>query len=152
MPVFAYEARTSSGDIRKGEVEAKDSAAARERLKKMQLNPTTLKKKGGLLTGDLPTPSFMKPKVTNKDLVIFVRQFATMIDSGLPLVQCLDILGSQSTNVTMKKVLSEVKNDVEQGSTFADALKKQVEGPCRVHSTQSRLIFSMYCIMIRKTA
>ena len=54
MPVFAYEARTSSGDIRKGEVEAKDSAAARNRLKKMQLNPTTLKKKGGLFSGIFP--------------------------------------------------------------------------------------------------
>ena len=79
MPVFAYEARTSAGDVRKGTVEAKDSAAARERLRKMQLSPTTVTKKGGLLSGDIPQPAFLKPKVTNKDLVIFVRQFATMM-------------------------------------------------------------------------
>jgi type IV pilus assembly protein PilC len=127
MPVFAYEARTSSGDIRKGEVEAKDSAAARNRLKKMQLNPTTLKKKGGLFSGDIPTPSFMKPKVTNKDLVIFVRQFATMIDSGLPLVQCLEIQAAQAQNPTLREELSVIKDAVESGSTFADALKKYPE-------------------------
>ncbi len=127
MPVFAYEARTSSGDIRKGEVEAKDSAAARNRLKKMQLNPTTLKKKGGFLSGDIPTPSFMKPKVTNKDLVIFVRQFATMIDSGLPLVQCLEIQAAQAQNPTLREELSVIKDAVESGSTFADALKKYPE-------------------------
>ncbi len=127
MPVFAYEARTSSGDIRKGEVEAKDSAAARDRLKKMQLNPTTLKKKGGVLSGDIPMPSFMKPKVTNKDLVIFVRQFATMIDSGLPLVQCLEIQAAQAQNPTLREELSVIKDAVESGSTFADALKKYPE-------------------------
>ena len=127
MPVFAYEARTSSGDIRKGEVEAKDSAAARDRLKKMQLNPTTLKKKGGVLSGDIPMPSFMKPKVTNKDLVIFVRQFATMIDSGLPLVQCLEIQAAQAQNPTLREELAVIKDAVESGSTFADALKKYPE-------------------------
>ena len=124
MPVFAYEARTSAGDIRKGTVEAKDSAAARERLRKMQLSPTTVKKKGGLLTGDIPQPAFMKPKVTNKDLVIFVRQFATMIDSGLPLVQCLEIQAAQASNPTLREELAVIKDAVESGSTFADALKK----------------------------
>jgi len=124
MPVFAYEARTSAGDIRKGTVEAKDSAAARERLRKMQLSPTTVKKKGGLLSGDIPQPAFMKPKVTNKDLVIFVRQFATMIDSGLPLVQCLEIQAAQASNPTLREELAVIKDAVESGSTFADALKK----------------------------
>jgi type IV pilus assembly protein PilC len=124
MPVFAYEARTSAGDIRKGTVEAKDSAGARDRLRKMQLNPTTVKKKGGLLSGDIPQPAFLKPKVSNKDLVIFVRQFATMIDSGLPLVQCLEIQAAQASNPTLREELAVIKDAVESGSTFADALKK----------------------------
>ncbi|HXV22543.1 MAG TPA: type II secretion system F family protein, partial [Desulfuromonadales bacterium] len=66
----------------------------------------------------------MQPKITTKDLVVFTRQFATMIDAGLPLVQCLDILGRQQDNKTFKKILVEVKESVETGSTFAEALKK----------------------------
>jgi type IV pilus assembly protein PilC len=72
---------------------------------------------------DLKIPG-MTPKVTTKDLVVFTRQFATMIDAGLPLVQCLDILGKQQDNKTFKTILLKVKEDVESGSTFADALKK----------------------------
>jgi len=75
-------------------------------------------KKGGLL-GDL-----MKPGVTTKDLVIFTRQFATMIDAGLPLVQCLEIQASQAPNHTLREELTVVKESVEGGSTFADALKR----------------------------
>ena len=126
MAVFAYEARTTAGDVRRGEVEAKNQAAAKTKLRKRQLSPTSLKKKGGLL-GDLPQPAWMKPKVTNKDLVIFVRQFATMIDSGLPLVQCLEIQAAQASNPTLREQLAVIKDSVESGSTFADALKKYPE-------------------------
>jgi len=66
----------------------------------------------------------LKPRITSKDIVVFTRQFATMIDAGLPLVQCLEILSSQQDNATFKEVLIKVKEDVESGSTFADALKK----------------------------
>src|SRR2546423_13826409 len=62
--------------------------------------------------------------VPEKDIVIFTRQFATMFDAGLPIVQCLDILATQSPNKNFQKVLSDVKSQVEQGSTFSDALKK----------------------------
>ncbi len=62
--------------------------------------------------------------MTGKDILVFTRQFATMIDAGLPLVQCLDILGSQMDNPAFKKVVFQIKNKVEQGSTFADALKE----------------------------
>jgi type IV pilus assembly protein PilC len=72
---------------------------------------------------NLKIPGF-EPKVTTKDLVVFTRQFATMIDAGLPLVQCLDILSKQQENKTFKRNLTQVKEDVESGSTFADALKK----------------------------
>ena len=80
-----------------------------------------LKKSLGAIEFKLPG---MKPKVKTKDLVVFTRQFATMIDAGLPLVQCLDILSSQQPNRTFKEVLTSVKESVEAGSTFADALAK----------------------------
>ena len=67
---------------------------------------------------------FLKQGIKTRELVIFTRQFATMIDAGLPLVQCLDILGNQQPNKTFKTIIREVKADVEQGSTFADALRK----------------------------
>ncbi len=92
----------------------------------MQISPTKVEKKGGLLNSEIkiPTPAFMKPKVGTKDLVIFTRQFATMIDSGLPLVQCLDIQAKQAPNETFREELATIKDTVESGATFADALKK----------------------------
>jgi type IV pilus assembly protein PilC len=123
MPVFAYEGRTASGETKKGEVEAADQDAARSRLRAMQISPTKVKAKGGF-TLAMPQFDFLKPKVTTKDLVIFVRQFATMIDSGLPLVQCLEIQASQATNPTLREQLAVIKESVESGTTFADALKK----------------------------
>jgi len=125
MALFAYEARTSSGDIRRGEVEAPSKEDARKRLRQMSLNPTSVKKKGGgFLDMEIKQPAFMKPKILNKDLVIFTRQFATMIDSGLPLVQCLEIQASQAPNPTLREQLAVVKDSVESGVTFADSLKK----------------------------
>lgn len=126
MPVFAYEGRTSGGEVRKGEVEAADPDAARTRLRQMQIQATSVKAKGGWGSAEIkiPTPNFLKPKVGTKDLVIFVRQFATMIDSGLPLVQCLDIQSKQAPNPTFREQLASIKEQVESGSTFADALKK----------------------------
>jgi type IV pilus assembly protein PilC len=126
MPVFAYEGRTAGGEVRNGSIDAENADAARSRLRSMQIQATKVKKKGGLLQADikLPTPAFLKPKVTTKDLVIFTRQFATMIDSGLPLVQCLEIQSKQAPNVTFREELSTIKETVESGSTFADALRK----------------------------
>ncbi len=127
MPVFAYEGQTSSGESRKGEIEAKDDAAARKKLRQMQISPTKLSKKGTGLSMDLssiPIPAFLKPGVKTKDLVIFTRQFATMIDSGLPLVQCLEIQSQQAPNPTFRDELKVIKESVESGSTFADALRK----------------------------
>ena len=121
MPVFAYEGRTAAGDLRKGEIQAADSDAARKRLRQMQIQASTVKKKGALDI-EIPTPAFLKPKVTNKDLVIFTRQFATMIDSGLPLVQCLEIQSKQAPNPTFREELAFIKDQVQSGSTFADAL------------------------------
>lgn len=122
MPTFAYEGRSSGGDVKKGKIEAADLEAARARLRLMKIQPTTVAKSTGL---DINLNfGFLKPKVTTKDLVIFVRQFATMIDSGLPLVQCLDIQAKQAPNATLREQLTDIKASVESGTTFAEALKK----------------------------
>jgi len=127
MPTFVYEGRTAAGEVRKGELDAANQAAVMTRLREMKIKPTQVKKKGGLdLSGDLniPLPKFLQPSVGEKDLVVFTRQFATMIDSGLPLVQCLDIQATNVENPTFKQQLTDIKETVEGGATFADALKK----------------------------
>jgi type IV pilus assembly protein PilC len=127
MPKFAYEGRTKTGEVRKGVLEADSQAAVMTKLRGMDIKPTSVKKKGGLnLAGDLnfKTPAWLEPNVTEKDLVVFTRQFATMIDSGLPLVQCLEIQASNAENPTFKRQLTEIKETVEGGNTFGEALKK----------------------------
>ncbi|QSQ23852.1 type II secretion system F family protein [Pyxidicoccus parkwayensis] len=118
--LFLWEAKTKGGETKKGEMEASDTEAVNARLKSLGLNPTKVRKKGAL-DGAVSLPGI--GGVTGKDILIFTRQFATMIDAGLPLVQCLDILASQMDNPAFKKVLFAIKGKVEQGSTFADALK-----------------------------
>lgn len=117
MPVFTWEGKNRKGEVKKGEMEAVNETAVNANLSKQGIISTSVKVK----TADTK-PS--KAKVSTKDLVVFTRQFATMIDAGLPLVQCLDILSSQQENKGFKAVLTQVKGDVESGSTFADALKK----------------------------
>jgi type IV pilus assembly protein PilC len=121
MPVFTWEGRTRQGTTKKGVIEAVSEAAVMAQLRGQMIVPVKVKPKAkDLLEGfDL-----LKGKVTIRDLVIFTRQFATMIDAGLPLVQCLEIQAQQQDNKRFKEILSAVKNDVEQGSTFADALRK----------------------------
>ncbi|MCH7708952.1 MAG: type II secretion system F family protein [Myxococcales bacterium] len=121
MPIFLWKARTRQGTIKKGEIEASNNEAVMAQLRAQMLMPVSVKAKPKDISEYLP---FLKPGITVKDLVIFTRQFATMIDAGLPLVQCLQILGDQNDNPTFKGVIREVKSDVEQGSTFADALRK----------------------------
>lgn len=119
VPIFLWEAKTKQGELKKGEMEASDAAAVDARLKSLGLTPSKVKKKG-LLDSSISLPG----SVGGRDLLIFTRQFATMIDAGLPLVQCLDILGSQTDNGALKKVIFAIKNKVESGSTFSDALKE----------------------------
>jgi type IV pilus assembly protein PilC len=102
-------------------LEAADERIARIQLKKRNVEVTKLKAKPKDIFENI---SFMQPKVTNKDIVIFTRQFSTMIDAGLPLVQGLTILGEQSENKTFRGMLKQVTKDVEGGSTLADALAK----------------------------
>ena len=122
MAVFKYEYRTAAGETKNGQIEAPDQNSAKQRLREMKISPMTLNESKGM-SFKLPVFDFMKPGVSNRDLVIFTRQFATMIDSGLPLVQCLDILSKQTENPTLREQLCSVKEKVESGSTFGDALK-----------------------------
>jgi type IV pilus assembly protein PilC len=121
MPVYIWKARTRQGTIKKGELEAQSDQAVMGQLRAQMLMPVSVKKKPKDIREYLP---FLKPRIKIKDLVVFTRQFATMIDAGLPLVQCLEILGDQNENPTFKEVIRTVKSDVEQGSSFADALRK----------------------------
>lgn len=123
MPKFAWEGKNRSGAVQKGEMEAPSEAVVSNQLRRQGIMPSNIKERGKGLDVEIKIPGF-EPKVTTKDLVVFTRMFATMIDAGLPLVQCLDILSKQQENKTFKKMLSEVKESVESGSTFADALRK----------------------------
>ncbi len=117
MSVFVWEGKLANGSIKKGEIEATDKAAAALILKRQRIVPTKLKAKPKNI-------SLFEQKIKTREIVIFTRQFSTMINAGLPLVQCLDILSSQQPNPSFKKVTSQIKGDVEGGSTFADALSK----------------------------
>ena len=98
-------------------MEADSKASVQLLLKRQKILPTKIKAKPKQIV-------LFEQKIKTKEIVIFTRQFATMINAGLPLVQCLDILSSQQANPTFKKVLTQIKTDVEGGSTFADALGK----------------------------
>jgi type IV pilus assembly protein PilC len=102
-------------------MDAANEEAVMAQLRNQMLTPITVKLKPKDISEYL---GFLKKKIKTKDLVIFTRQFATMIDAGLPLVQCLDIQATQQPNKGFQKVLKAIKADVEQGSTFADALRK----------------------------
>ena len=118
LQAWVWEGKTKTGEIKRGELEAADEAAVQQRLRSMALANVKIKKKPMSLSFKLPGLN----GIAQKDLVIFTRQFATMIDAGLPLVQCLDILATQLDNLAFRDVLSKVKGRVESGSTLADAL------------------------------
>ena len=119
MAVFVYTGRTRSGQTTTGEMEAATREAVVGRLRTLQIVATNVRAKPREIT----IPGF-GGKVGEKDIVVFTRQFATMIDAGLPLVQCLEILASQQENKVFKKVLTEIRVSVEGGLTFAAALKQ----------------------------
>ena len=121
MPVYVWVAQTKKGRNLKGEIDAATEAIALSMLKKRNFTVKKLKLKPKDLFENI---SFLKPKVSNKDLVVFTRQFSTMIDAGLPLVQGLTILAEQAENPTFKAILKEITKDVEGGSTRAEAMKK----------------------------
>jgi type IV pilus assembly protein PilC len=121
MPVYLWQGQDRRGANQKGEIEAVDEAAVSLHLRRIQIKPAKIKKKPKDLFENV---SFLQPKVHTADVVVFARQFSTMINAGLPLIQCLDILQAQQENKTFKKMLRQIKETVEGGSTLADALAK----------------------------
>lgn len=117
--VFLWEGKTRQGNIQKGEIAANNKDEVMALLRKQNITPVNVSAKSREIK-----LSFGEPGVSDKDVVILTRQLATMIDAGLPLVQCLEILGSQTENKTLAKTIVQVRGDVESGATFADALKK----------------------------
>jgi type IV pilus assembly protein PilC len=121
MPIFVWQAETKKGESKKGEIDAADEAAVRGQLRRQGFKSITVKKKPKDLFENI---AFFQEKITEKNVVVFCRIFATMINAGLPLIQCLDLLGGQEENKTFSKVIGSIKADIEGGSTLTDALKK----------------------------
>ena len=121
MPVFIWAGTNKLGTKQKGEMEAPSEESVRAHLARLKIKPSKVKPKPKDLFENV---AFLQPKITNKDIIVFAKQFSTMIDAGLPIVQCLDILHSQQENVSFKKMLKEIKDSVESGATFAETLKK----------------------------
>lgn len=119
MAKFDWEAKSPRGESKRGSMEAASKAEVVERLTREGMTVGKIRKQGGInfniqLTSGVPM----------RDLLVFTRQLATMVDAGLPLVQCLDILAGQTENQAFAKILMEVKHSVESGATFSEALRK----------------------------
>ncbi|MCD4744316.1 MAG: type II secretion system F family protein [Desulfobacteraceae bacterium] len=122
MPeVFLWTGKNPKGRKIKGEVEAESADQVRVGLQRRKITPIRVKKKPKDIFENI---TFLQPPVKENDVIVFSRQFSTMIDAGLPLLQCLEILHAQQENPTFKKIIKQVKTSVEAGETFADALKK----------------------------
>ncbi|MCK5098460.1 MAG: type II secretion system F family protein [Desulfobacteraceae bacterium] len=122
MPeVFLWTGKNPKGRKIKGEVEAESAEQVRISLQRRKITPIRVKKKPKDIFENI---TFLQPPVKENDVIVFSRQFSTMIDAGLPLLQCLEILHAQQENPTFKKIIKQVKTSVESGETFADALKK----------------------------
>ena len=121
MPTYVFKGRNRMNEIVAGERVADDGEALRQMLRREQVTLTSVKEKGR----EIGIPKLVgRRKVNSKDLAIFTRQFSVMIDAGLPLVQCLDILAQQQQNKYFQQVLAQVRQDVEEGSTLAAAMSR----------------------------
>ena len=119
MATWQWEGRTPSGELKKGVIEAENEREVHIKLKQRQINPDRVRKQlAPKIKFDFSTG------VSRQDLVVFVRQFATMIDAGLPLVQCLELIASQQANKRFKEILTDIKDHVAGGATFAQALER----------------------------
>lgn len=119
MPAYVFKGKTRAGAATSGERTADSKDAVISMLRREQILVTSVKEKGK----EIALPKF-GTGISHKDVAIFVRQFSVMIDAGLPLVQCLEILGSQQDNPNFAKVLIQVRQDVEGGASLADSMKK----------------------------
>ena len=121
MPVFLWEGTTKKGEVKKGEMEAPDEPAVRTALRRQGFKSIEVKPKPKDLLENIP---FLQGGVEEKNVVVFCRIFSTMIDAGLPLIQCLSILADQEENKAFAKILRTIKEDIEGGTSLTDALKK----------------------------
>ncbi|MEE4262909.1 MAG: type II secretion system F family protein [Desulfobacteraceae bacterium] len=121
MPVYLWTGKNRSDVTQKGEIEAVSEKAVKAQLIRQRITVTKIKKKPKDLFANV---AFLQPKIKEHDVIIFARQFSTMIDAGLPIIQCLDILYAQQSNVTFQRMLKDIKESVEGGATLAEALKK----------------------------
>ena len=119
MPTYAFKGRNRSNEVVVGERDADNREALRQLLRREQIMLTSVKEKGR----EVAVPKIgVRGKVKAKELSIFTRQFSVMIDAGLPLVQCLDIMASQQENKYFRHVLGQVRQEIEEGSTLAVAM------------------------------
>src|SRR5437867_4217072 len=125
MAVYHWQGVSPKGETLKGEMEATSREAVIIRLRTQRIQPNTarIKEKGKGLDFEIRMPA-IGSEVKTRDIVIFTRQFATMIDAGLPIIQCLHILAAQTDSKAFRKVLGQVKDDVEAGTTLADSIRK----------------------------
>ena len=120
MDTFKWQGKNRQGKKLSGEIEALSESVVTLSLRKQGVTNLKVRKKAKDIEINIP---FLKAKVPEKDVVVFTRQFATMINAGLPIIQCLEIQSSQQENKEFKRVLTTIKEDVEKGETLADALK-----------------------------
>src|ERR1700735_2549715 len=120
MPVFTYSGKSENGEKVSGERAAPNKQALAAQLRKEQINPGSIREKGK----EFALPTFGSGKVKTKEIAVFFRQFSVMIDAGLPLVQCLEILAANQENQAFQKTLTGVRTTVEGGSTLANAMRQ----------------------------
>ncbi|WP_291318468.1 type II secretion system F family protein [Desulfonatronospira sp.] len=120
MPIFLYKAASKSGKKLKGDLDAPSLDMARTILKRKGLKDILVKPK----PRDILEGTFLEGRVTSRDMVVFSRQFATLINAGVPILQALQVLCDQTENKILRRKLYEVKNDIEGGSSLYDSLKK----------------------------
>jgi len=121
MPVFLWEGTTRKDEVKKGEIDAADEAAVRALLRRQGFKSIEVRVKPKDLAEYLP---FLAGRIKEKDVVVFCRIFSTMINAGLPLIQCLDLLSQQEQNKAFAKIIRSIKEDIEGGTSLTDALKK----------------------------
>ena len=110
MPVFQWVGKNKNNEVKKGELEAANEEAVKAQLTRQRITPTKIKPKPKDLFENV---SFLQPRVKQHDIILFARQFSTMIDAGLPIIQCLDILCSQQANATFKKDAQKLKSPLK---------------------------------------
>src|SRR5712675_3116863 len=119
MPVFTFSGKNESGQKISGERTAANKQVLTSQLRRERITPGAIREKGK----EFAMPTFGSAKIKTKDIAVFFRQFSVMIDAGLPLVQCLEILAANQENPNFQKTLTGVRTTVEGGSTLANAMR-----------------------------